>query len=192
MTGPGVFDLTHLGRAETTPESQLPNPGISTDPRSLIPGFRFPHSGRGSSLLEALIAVALIAGAVAAVAELAAQSVRSLAASKDRSISTAIAMQKIEQLLAQPVPPSDSPAGSLDADSAGCVDYIDARGLPADAGPEFGGVVYARRWAVVRLERNPAITLLRVRAGRCLRGASGGGCADLINGSRLTAATSGS
>ncbi|MEW5984473.1 MAG: hypothetical protein AB1806_19150 [Acidobacteriota bacterium] len=153
------------------------------------PESRIPNPGRGASLIEALVAIGLIAGALVAMADVAAQSVRSLTMSRDRSMSTLLAVQKIEQLLAQPSRPPDSPAGTLESDTSGYVEYLDADGRVAGQDRTSAGVVYGRRWSVAPLERHPSLAIVIVRAGRCRPAASSvGSCDGLGNGSTLAAA----
>lgn len=161
------------------------------DPRSPVP-TRAAESHRqreaGASLVEALVAVGLIAGALVGVADLAARSVRSMSVARDRSVGALMAAQKIEQLLAQPSRPADSPAGSLEADTPGFVEHLDARGRVAGQDPDCEGTVYVRRWSVAPLARDARVAVLHVRAGRCLGHVHAGSCRTLTDGATLTAA----
>jgi Tfp pilus assembly protein PilV len=175
------------GRPNASPSLTQPFP----DPRSPVPTRAAESYWRreaGASLIEALVAVGLIAGALVGTADLAARSIRSLSAARDRSVGALIAAQKIEQLLAQPLRPADSPAGALDADTAGFVEYLDARGRVSGQDHDCEGTVYARRWSVAPLARDARVLVIHVRAGRCLGPVGAGSCATLTDGPTLVAA----
>ena len=55
-----------------------------------------------------------------------------------------------------------SPAGALDANTVGYVDYVDANGASLGGGTPVppNGTVYIRRWSVQPLPTNPANTLV--------------------------------
>jgi prepilin-type N-terminal cleavage/methylation domain-containing protein len=148
---------------------------------------------RGFSLLEVLIASAVITVAVVGLVPLLIISTRANTNARATTFAAVLAQQKMEQLrsLAWSVdaggtPVSDtttditvvpnrseggvglsaSPAGALDRDTSGYVDFLDADGkvLPDDptAIPTF-----IRRWSVQPLPTNPANTLvLQVRVVR--------------------------
>jgi hypothetical protein len=142
---------------------------------------------RGSSLLEAIIATGLMAGALASLGQMFAISVASNRSARAASYATVLAQQKMEQLrgltwgvdsLGRPVSDASSdttspveaptggtglslsPGGTLTANSAGWVDYLDESGNVLGGGTVLPGkAVYIRRWAIEPLPSNPADTI---------------------------------
>lgn len=141
---------------------------------------------RGFTLVEALVALALIVTAAASLAQLFLQSTSLMLTARRAPVVLAAAQSKIEQLralsftfdvLGAPVadissdtaqlPPAPaggtglqpSPADSLERDADGFVDYLDAHGRPLGGGlpPD---AAYVRRWAITELETD----VLEIRA----------------------------
>jgi prepilin-type N-terminal cleavage/methylation domain-containing protein len=143
------------------------------------------ESSSGFSLIEVMVASAILGCAVLSIAQLAAASTRSTAAARDVSEATLLAWQKIDQLRALAWTFDDagasiddaalapSPAGALRQDTGGWVDYLDGWGQPI-GGAFAGGVPpvgtrYRRRWSVAPSGANADLLILRVRvvaAGR--------------------------
>jgi prepilin-type N-terminal cleavage/methylation domain-containing protein len=145
----------------------------------------------GFSLIEVMVASAILACAVLSVAQLVAAATGSTAGARGVSEATLLAWQKIDQLrslafafddtgqpvtdvstdtAAQPERPlggsglSPSPAGTLTRDTAGYVDYLDALSGPLGGGDQPPvGARYRRRWAVTVSGGNPDALILRVR-----------------------------
>jgi hypothetical protein len=143
---------------------------------------------RGSSLLEAIIASGLMAGALAALGQMFAIAVANNRSARAGSYATVLALQKMEQLraltwafdtLGQPISdtasdtaapietPTDgtglspSPADTLVSNTDGWVDYLDESGNSLGGGRALPpGAVYVRRWAVEPLPSNPADTIV--------------------------------
>ena len=161
----------------------------------------------GFSLVEALIASALVASLAAGVTKVLTDSVRARHASQLRTLSTILASQKMEQLrslawTSTPAgePLSDestdlsadpateagrglqpSPPGTLDANTAHYVDYADGAGAWVGHGTSPPpSAVYIRRWSVERLPADPDnVLVLRVRvAARVATAGAGGATAD--------------
>lgn len=169
---------------------------------------------RGFSLIEALIALALLALVLGSVGQLAVAAVVANGEARHVSALTAAALEKMEQLrglawgyddLGMPVsdttsdvsvfPPRPaggrgllpSPEGTLDADTPGYVDYLAANGSwTGNAFLPGSGSIYVRRWAVSPLAACPGDGLvLRVRAGRLAVDPPSGG----LPGPRLASET---
>ena len=147
-------------------------------------------SARGFSLLEVMVAAAVLAGAVLSAAQLFAAATASTADARIISEGTVLAWQKVEQLRSLAFTSDDgggavtdittdtaahperafggtgltpSPGDTLDADVAGYVDYADARGEPLGGDvPPPRGARYRRRWAV-EAAGGPDLLVLRVR-----------------------------
>lgn len=152
------------------------------------PGRR---SESGITLLEVVIAMALIAVAVTGVAGLASVARQSGVTARRQTSATLLATQKMEQLLAltwridlsgSGLPESDtstdvsydpprsggvgldpSPAGTLQTDMAGYADYLDddGRWLGRGATPP-AGAVYRRRWSVQTSPFDPDARVIQV------------------------------
>jgi type II secretory pathway pseudopilin PulG len=150
--------------------------------------FRPGDNERGFSLLEAITAIGLMAGALAALGQMFAISVANNRSARAVSYATVLAQQKMEQLrgltwgfdtLGQPISDttsdtaapaetptggtglSPSPAGTLTSSTDGWVDYVDQSGDALGGGTALPpGTVYIRRWAVEPLPSNPADTIV--------------------------------
>jgi prepilin-type N-terminal cleavage/methylation domain-containing protein len=145
----------------------------------------------GFSLVEVMIALGILAFATLSVAQLFAVAIKANFASKSQTSTTMLAAAKMEQLksltwgfdqsssnLGLPVSDTStdlsfpqpvggggglnpSPPGSLDADTAGYVDYLDVDGnWVGNNGARPGNAFYIRRWAITPLPTNPNNTLV--------------------------------
>jgi len=142
----------------------------------------------GFSLVEAVVASGLMAGALAALGQMFAISVANNRTARAGSYATVLAQQKMEQLRALTwgfdalgLPASDttsdtapsvetgsggtglsaSPPGTLASNTDGWVDYVDDSGNVLGGGSSLlPGAVYVRRWAVEPLPSNPADTIV--------------------------------
>jgi prepilin-type N-terminal cleavage/methylation domain-containing protein len=147
----------------------------------------------GFTLIEVLVAAGLMATLALGVAPLFA-----IAADRNRgaglqTLATLFARQKVEEIKGRdPSGLARSPAGSLDSDTDGHFDYLDARGVPmgrADSStPSAGGAAFVRRWAIAPLSAGPAgvivIQVLVAPAGSASPGAGGW----RLHGARVVAA----
>jgi prepilin-type N-terminal cleavage/methylation domain-containing protein len=150
---------------------------------------RFNSSSRGFSLVEVLVAMGLLTAVSMGVAQLFALSTRANLIAKGATSTTSMAEQKLEQLrgltwgfdlAGQGLPLSDtttnlavfppthdgsglnpSPTDSLDQNTPGFVDFLDANGAWAGTGSTPpGSAVYIRRWSIQPLPTNPNNTLI--------------------------------
>ena len=154
---------------------------------------------KGFSLIEVLVAMALVGASALGLAELITLSSRITQESRIDTVATLAAQAKMAQLRAMtwaydsagngaPVsdastdvsvdPPSAggaglswSPLASLQSNVEGYVDYVDASGAYAGRGAEPPpGAVYLRRWSIQPLPSDPAHSLvLQVTAARVSR-----------------------
>jgi len=143
----------------------------------------------GFSLVEVLIAMGLLTAVSLGVAQLFALSGRATFVARGQTSATALAEQKMEQLRAltwgfdtdgQGLPLSDtstdlavdpasangaglnpSPSNSLEVNTPGYVDFLDAHGTHVGTGATPpGSAAYIRRWTVRPLPTNPNNTLV--------------------------------
>jgi prepilin-type N-terminal cleavage/methylation domain-containing protein len=146
-------------------------------------------SSRGFSLVEVLISMGLLTAVSLGVAQLFAVSTKATHVARGQTSTTALAEQKMEQLRAltwgfdtdgQGLPVSDtstnlsvdpptasgsglnpSPSDSLEQNTPGYVDFINAHGVYVGTGSTApGAAVYIRRWAIRPLPTNPNNTLV--------------------------------
>ena len=143
----------------------------------------------GFTIVEVLIAMLLIATMALGVATLFALSIKATHAARNQTSTATLAAQKMEQLRSltwgfdtngEGLPVSDttsdltaypstqngsglnpSPADSLERNSTGFVDFVDAGGAWVGTGnTPPGTAVYIRRWSIQPLPTNPNNTLV--------------------------------
>jgi len=105
----------------------------------------------GFSLIEVLVATAIVMGGVATLAQLFVVSGDATRVASGTSVAVLLAQQKMEDLRAAPGSFGVSPPGALAADTEGFVDYLDAAGgllAGAGAAPMPAGTLYIRRWSI--------------------------------------------
>ena len=141
-------------------------------------------SSSGFSLVEVLISMAILTAVSLGVAQLFAVSTRANLVARGQTSTTALAEQKLEQLRAltwgfdvegQGLPVSDtttdlsvdppaatggglnpSPVDSLEANTPGYVDFLDANGAYVGSGlTPPGTAAFIRRWSIRPLPTNP-------------------------------------
>ena len=138
--------------------------------------MRAQSSSAGFTLVEVLVAMALLATVATGVAGLLASTMATVRRAREQTFTVVLAMQKMEQLRAldwgfdapgddfrtdlSAVPWSSagaglsvSPAGTLDANTPGYVDYLDGHGAWVGTGASVpSSAVFIRRW---RIDRSP-------------------------------------
>lgn len=165
---------------------------------------------RGSSLIDALIALTLVSAIAAGVAHLLVWARRAIAEAGANTMAAMLAAEKMERLrslrwdvdeagiaasddttsLAFDPPQSTgsglrpSPAGALTANTTGFFDFVDARGRWRGTGARPpAGTAYLRRWSIEAHPQDPADTvILRVVVLPIAEAAAGGAAA---RGARL-------
>jgi prepilin-type N-terminal cleavage/methylation domain-containing protein len=147
------------------------------------------NTNSGFTLVEVVIAMGLLTAVSLGVAQLFAASTRANLAARTRTTTTAMAEQKLEQIRSltwgfdiagQGLPVSDtttnlsvypftqngsglnpSPSDSLEQNSAGFFDFVDAAGNWVGTGGNIPGTAaYLRRWSITPLPTNPNNTLV--------------------------------
>lgn len=149
---------------------------------------KFSNAESGFSLIETLVATAMLATALVALAELFGIAAKSNAAAADSTSATVLAEQKMEQLRALTwgfdslgLPLSDTatdtsvspeqPTGgtgltpslsqTLQDNTNGYVDYLDVNGQQLGGGTVMpANAVWIRRWSIEALPTNPNNTLI--------------------------------
>lgn len=111
----------------------------------------------GFSLVEVIAAALVLATAAAGVVGLCVTAVRQTNAARIQTSATLLALDKLEGLRERPGL-NASPAGALENNLPGYVDYLDAYGRSAgpSAGQPPSSAVYIRRWSVQPLPDDPA------------------------------------
>ena len=105
----------------------------------------------GFSLLEVVIAAAVVMAATASLAPLFVVSADAARNAKAASVAVLLAGQKMEQLRSLgPSSLDPAPSGTLSTDTPGYVDYLDAAGAPLGAALATppAGATYIRRWSI--------------------------------------------
>ena len=119
---------------------------------------------RGTTLVEAIIAIGILAGAVVVLAGLSSVAVRTSALARERSIATLLALQKIEDVCLSAATSSPSPANAWAVDTPGHIEYLDQYGnLVAGT----AGRVYVRRWSVTPLPSDANLLAIQVAVAPC-------------------------
>jgi len=117
---------------------------------------------RGFTLIEALMAVAILGSGLGGLMSLASMSARANQAAAMNTLATILATEQLERLSSQfsaaglastPLSPGDA----LSVDHAGFSDFFDARGRWVSAGPSPPtGAAFVRRWSIDVLPGGPA------------------------------------
>jgi prepilin-type N-terminal cleavage/methylation domain-containing protein len=116
---------------------------------------------RGFSLVEVVVAMAVMSTATMAIAQLAIVSVRVNRIARSTTVATVLAVQKMEQLQAAAwAELAASPSEVLDWNTDGYCDFLDAnaRTLAAGTSPP-GGAVFVRRWALSPIAAADALVI---------------------------------
>lgn len=109
----------------------------------------------GFSLVETLVAAALLTTAVVTLAQLSGIAARSNMASRHLTYATVLAAQKLEELRALDIEAlSPSPATALDESTPGWMDYVDQAGKTLGDRSRRNSV-YVRRWSIQPLAADP-------------------------------------
>jgi Tfp pilus assembly protein PilV len=134
---------------------------------------RRAEADAGSTLVEAAVAITILATAVVLLAGLAAVAVRTITLTRERTVAAILAAEKLDQLFVAPQMPAQSSPAAVLHDEVGFVEYLDAAGAVVGQGAEATrGVVYVRRWAVSPLESDASLNVLHVAVSRCRRTAA--------------------
>jgi type II secretory pathway pseudopilin PulG len=133
------------------------------------------NTARGTTLVEAVIAIGILAGAVVALAGLASVAIRQAAIARERSVATVLALQKMESVSRDVAAAPTSPADAWAVDTPGYVEYLDSRGNPL-AGR--GGGTFVRRWSVAPLPSSANLLAIQVAVAPCRTMPGASRCGD--------------
>ena len=139
------------------------------------------QSQRGTTLVEAVVAIALLAGSVVLLAGLSHMAVRSVTMARERTLAAVFAVLKLEALCRDVRGLGTSPGDTLAQDTAGFVEYLDARGNVASAGP----APFVRRWSVSAMTSDATLLAITVDAAACRVAQGTGRCGDTATRVRL-------
>ncbi len=108
---------------------------------------------RGFSLVEVVVAMAIMITATVALAELSIVAVRANRVARSTTVATVLAVQKMEQLQSAGwTELTSSPPDALGQNTDGYCDFLDANGQTLGAGTSPPvGAVFVRRWAIAPL-----------------------------------------
>jgi prepilin-type N-terminal cleavage/methylation domain-containing protein len=115
----------------------------------------------GFSIIEVLVAMAIVIAGVASLAQLFVASAYVNRVANTTSVTLLLAEQKMEELLGESGL-GPSPPGALSANMAGHVDYLDASGVSLgvmSATPPLG-TAYICRWSIAPLPDSPAAAMV--------------------------------
>lgn len=116
----------------------------------------------GSTLVEVLVATLVLVTGVLGIAQLFLIAAATNARSRDITITTTLAAQKVEQLLSPDL-----------VEPTGFVDHVDIRGdVVGTAASPPATAVYTRRWSIESLSADTVV--IRVRVGRSHRAGGSG------------------
>lgn len=113
----------------------------------------------GFSLVELLVALALIVVVTASAAQLALFAAKAVSQSRTRTIAGQLATERIEQLRSE-LSLTASPSGTLSSNVSGYVDFLDRHGRPLTE--TTAGPVFVRRWRVSVSPQSANVLVLQV------------------------------
>ena len=121
----------------------------------------------GTSLIEALIATAVVATAMATLAGLGSLALHTVMMGRDRTLSAIHAQAKLESLKASRASLPASPSDALVNDASGWSEFLDMDGRRSGHDAGYAGAVFVRRWQVVPVPGRPGLMAIVVVVGRC-------------------------
>lgn len=108
-----------------------------------------PSSARGFTILEAIVALAIVTSGILSLAGLARQVTDAVARSRRHLSAAILADEYVAMRIGRPL--AATPPDCLDRDVGGCMEALDGAGRPATASPAF-----VRRWRVAPVAAAPA------------------------------------
>lgn len=118
------------------------------------------HDARGFSLIETVLAIALLTGALVTLAQLVAAGVHTSAAAQYRTVATILAQQKMEELRGE----------ATLADVADTIEHRDAAGLNVcDSAKLCAAAAFSVHWSVQPSASTPGAVLIQISASHAHR-----------------------
>jgi prepilin-type N-terminal cleavage/methylation domain-containing protein len=105
-------------------------------------------SERGFSLIEALVAIAIMTTGIAFFGQVVTLSGNAVQSARASSAAALIARQKVEQWRAAGGSPPPGGGDTLASNTPGYCDFLDERGQPVSGGSSFTGSRFVRRWSI--------------------------------------------
>jgi hypothetical protein len=133
------------------------------------------HSAGGTTLVEAIVAIAVLAGAVVALAGLSHLAVRVATLARERSIAAIYSLQKMEALGRDVRTLATSAGESLESDVPGFIEYLDRNGAVTTG----EGGAFVRRWSVRPLPADARLLAIQVDVAPCRRMPGASLCGDV-------------
>jgi hypothetical protein len=143
-------------------------------------------SASGTTLVEAIVAIGILAGAVTSLAGLSHMAIRSAMLARERSMAAIYSLQKMEALCRDARSLAASPGDSLADDTPGFIEYLDPRGtVTAGASGAF-----VRRWSVTPMPSDASLLAIQVEVAPCRRLSPAARCGDAAARVRLASVRS--
>jgi hypothetical protein len=140
----------------------------------------------GTTLIEALVATAVVATAIAMLAGLGSVALRTVMLGRDRTLSAVYAQARLESLKASRASMPASPSDTLTHDTPGWSEFLDLDGRRAGYDAGYAGAVFVRRWQVLPVPGRPGLMAIVVEVGRCERvSGAGSSCGRVVQTVRV-------
>jgi hypothetical protein len=149
--------------------------------------MQWAHAEHGTTLLEAVIAIGILAGAVVSLAGLSSIAIRANTLARERSLAAVYSVQKLEELCRDVQRLPTSPGDALESDTPGFVEYLDRHGHVVAV---TAGVLFVRRWSVTELSADANLLAIQVEVAACRRAPGADRCGDDAARSRLASVRS--
>jgi type II secretory pathway pseudopilin PulG len=137
-----------------------------SDTASAMSARRSTIREAGFTLVEALIALLLVAGVAAGTSYLLVVSAGAMRDARDEASATLLAVQRLEQIASAVdagAAVAASPDNALEVDAPGFSDRVDAAGNPESGAGPSSATVFVRRWRVVPLGAPAGAWTIQVR-----------------------------
>ena len=149
-------------------------------------GMKVRSSTSGTTLVEAVVAIGILTGAVTSLAGLSHMAIRSAMLARERSMAAIYSLQKMEALCRDVRSLATSPGDSLANDTPGFIEYLDPRGTVTASGSQ----AFVRRWSVTPVAFDANLLAIQVEVAPCRRLSAAARCGDAAARVRLASVRS--